>query len=374
MAVEVAEAPVGWEPPAPSGVRIALRWSGFGVLVVLVGALIAGGVVAYGAYRFAEDHAGRFLPGTVVDGVDVSGMTFAEAHAQIDERLAPVLDHRVTVRWAGGQRVVTPRELGASADTEAVLAAARAATQHVSWQGLVALRWQGAQVGFSQAVTVDRPQEPVQALAAELARELRQPTRNAAMRTTDDGWVAFTPHQTGRTVPVDVLTGRIQRALAGGSPLVHVPVESTRPETTARDLGQVLLVREADQRLYYYEHGELARSWPVSTGTGRYPTPGGEFVIGAKRYMPSWTNPAPTGWGAGMPLYIGPGIGNPLGLRALNWDLPDGGLTAIRFHGTQAVGMLGRPASHGCVRLSNPDVIELFDLIEPGTRIISVRA
>jgi lipoprotein-anchoring transpeptidase ErfK/SrfK len=90
--------------------------------------------------------------------------------------------------------------------------------------------------------------------------------------------------------------------------------------------------------------------------------------------MPSWSNPAPNGWGRGMPTYIGPGPGNPLGLRALNWNTLDGVDTAIRFHGTQAVGQLGRPASHGCVRLRNSDVIELFDLIDEGATIISVRA
>jgi L,D-transpeptidase YbiS len=39
----------------------------------------------------------------------------------------------------------------------------------------------------------------------------------------------------------------------------------------------------------------------------------------------------------------------------------------IYLHGTPDATPLGVPGSHGCVRLSNPDVIELFDLVEPGT-------
>ena len=68
-----------------------------------------------------------------------------------------------------------------------------------------------------------------------------------------------------------------------------------------------------------------------------------------------------------MPESIPPGPSNPLGLRAINWSAP-----AIRFHGTSATYSLGYNASHGCVRLSNDDVIELYDTIEVGTPIVSV--
>ncbi len=67
-----------------------------------------------------------------------------------------------------------------------------------------------------------------------------------------------------------------------------------------------------------------------------------------------------------MPESIPPGPGNPLGLRAINWSAP-----AIRFHGTSATYSLGFNAPHGCVRMANSDVIELYDLIEVGTPIVS---
>lgn len=41
----------------------------------------------------------------------------------------------------------------------------------------------------------------------------------------------------------------------------------------------------------------------------------------------------------------------------------------IYIHGTPDVAALGRPASHGCVRMRNEDVIELFDLVAPGTAV-----
>ncbi|HEX2196650.1 MAG TPA: L,D-transpeptidase, partial [Actinomycetota bacterium] len=45
-----------------------------------------------------------------------------------------------------------------------------------------------------------------------------------------------------------------------------------------------------------------------------------------------------------------------------------------RFHGTSATYSLGYNASHGCVRMSNADVIQLYDMIEVGTPIVSVVA
>jgi len=83
--------------------------------------------------------------------------------------------------------------------------------------------------------------------------------------------------------------------------------------------------------------------------------------------MPTWVNPSPDTWGKDLPASIPPGPNNPLGLRAINWDAP-----AIRFHGTQALYSLGYNASHGCVRMANEDVIELYDLIDVGTPIVSV--
>jgi L,D-transpeptidase YbiS len=41
----------------------------------------------------------------------------------------------------------------------------------------------------------------------------------------------------------------------------------------------------------------------------------------------------------------------------------------IYIHGTPDEASLGTPASHGCIRMSNPGVIELFDLVEPGTEV-----
>jgi lipoprotein-anchoring transpeptidase ErfK/SrfK len=133
----------------------------------------------------------------------------------------------------------------------------------------------------------------------------------------------------------------------------------------------VLLVRQEERPLYHYVDGEIAADWPVAIGGGSSPTLTGLFTVGAKRRSPSWYNPDPDGWGEDMPEYIPPGPDNPLGMRALNWNR-GGSDTLIRFHGAANVSSINQRASQGCVRLTNDDVLQLFDRLPSGTSIVSV--
>ncbi|HEX2030631.1 MAG TPA: L,D-transpeptidase, partial [Actinomycetota bacterium] len=95
-----------------------------------------------------------------------------------------------------------------------------------------------------------------------------------------------------------------------------------------------------------------------------YPTPQGEWTIINKAENPTWINPAPDGWGAGLPLSIPGGPSNPLGTRALYLDAP-----GIRIHGTADSGSVGTYASHGCVRMHRSDVEELYEIVPIGTAV-----
>ena len=97
--------------------------------------------------------------------------------------------------------------------------------------------------------------------------------------------------------------------------------------------------------------------------------PIGTFTIRRKVEWPSWT---PT---ANMlkknprlrPMRGGPN--NPLGARAL-YLYSGGAPTMYRIHGTNAPSSIGRNASAGCIRMFNKDVIELFNRVPKGTKVI----
>jgi lipoprotein-anchoring transpeptidase ErfK/SrfK len=128
--------------------------------------------------------------------------------------------------------------------------------------------------------------------------------------------------------------------------------------------------------------GELIKSWPVSTSQfgvgfepGSFKTPTGHFVVQEKI-------------GAGAPLWMEFKSRQPTGNLAAPGGEQDGILTRILwlsgldeqnantrdryiyFHGTNREDLIGTPASHGCIRLRNADIAELFDLVLEGTRVV----
>jgi lipoprotein-anchoring transpeptidase ErfK/SrfK len=219
-------------------------------------------------------------------------------------------------------------------------------------------------------VAVRHTDAEARAWLAEIAGEVDRDPRDAVLDTSS-GWVEVVRGQYGVRSDVEATLAGVMAALDGDEEdaVVELATEEVAPAVTSADFAQVLLVRHDDHRLYLYQDGEIARSWPVALGAAAsgYPTPKGVYEVTLKRRSPTWVNPDPNGWGSDMPAEIPPGPGNPLGERAINWSVG-----AIRFHGTADESSIGTDASKGCVRLTNPDVIELFDLVDEGATIVSL--
>lgn len=293
---------------------------------------------------------------------------------EIEPLLEPVaataeaaLDLPVTLRAGDDAWQVAPAELGAEPDTAALLASLRRTADRAE-QARAAL---ATTAGAPQSMPFTVDGEALRAFVAELADERIDREPRDAELDSADGWVDIVPARRGRELDRAAARDEVAAALAAGARTVELPVERTEPERTAEAFEHVLLVRQEERRLYHYVDGEIAADWPVAIGGGGSPTPTGVFAVGEKRRSPSWYNPDPDGWGEDMPEYIGPGPDNPLGMRALNWNR-DGYDTLIRFHGTANVSSIGERASQGCVRLTNDDVVELFDRVPSGTPIVSV--
>ena len=283
--------------------------------------------------------------------------------ADVDAAVRERLDAPVALTAGDVTHEVTAADLGARPRLGALLehAAARAADGHDP-AGALAQR---------PVVPVDLDAEAVEATLTDVADDVDVAPVDASA-TTSGGWLAFTDAAEGRELDLTAAAAAVADAFDDGHDEVDLPVATLEPERTGEDLRDVLLVRQNERRLYHYRDGEIIADWPVAVGTAGQPTPVGTFHIGAKRHMPTWHNPAPDRWGADMPDVIGPGPNNPLGVRALNWN-SGGRDTLIRFHGTANVGSIGRASSNGCVRLSNPDVVDLYDRIPQGTKVVSIR-
>ena len=124
-------------------------------------------------------------------------------------------------------------------------------------------------------------------------------------------------------------------------------------------LGAIVVVNR-ERRLYYIIGKGRAVRYPVAVGTPDNQWSGQSFVV-AKAVNPTWTPP----WNPGHT--VPGGAGNPLGVRALYL-----GWTNYRIHGTNAPGSIGSPASHGCIRMFNADVTDLYSRVHLGAPVYVV--
>lgn len=380
----VAEEGVEETVPLPAGIdvsadvlptatkrRFAWRLPRFGrraAIVLGIVFLLAFSGVAYATYDYDQAYAGKILPGTSIAGVDVGGLTRAEALAAVQGASKIQLDRNLVVSWDERSWTVTPRKLGAKSDAEQLVDEAVSTSENTNVLKKASMAVLGDQLSFERDLAITYPRQGVRGFVEGVASSLdREPTEASIDYST--GWVEIEPAKEGRKVVTKESRRRLHKALRNGSDTVELSVKTQAPIGDPDRFDQVLLLRIGENKLYLYEDEKITHTFTVATGLPEYPTPTGIYEITEKRYMPTWVNPDPTGWGASMPTMIPPGPGNPLGTRALNWSA-----SGIRFHGTEATYSLGYNASHGCVRMAMGDVELLYDLVEVGTPIVSLVA
>ena len=152
------------------------------------------------------------------------------------------------------------------------------------------------------------------------------------------------------------------------------PIHTQRPFLSPPDLPQVqpifpellapnvrLVIDLSERTVYVYQDNKLMSSYPVAIGRPGWETPIGEYHVMSMLQNPGWTHPL-TG------EVVPPGPDNPLGERWIAfWTDGD---NYIGFHGTPNRESIGNAASHGCVRMFNEDVRELYEMVQPGTTVV----
>lgn len=121
-------------------------------------------------------------------------------------------------------------------------------------------------------------------------------------------------------------------------------------------LDDLIIINSRNNTLRYYASGSLVASYSCATGKSSTPTPQGRFKIFEKIVN------RPYGKTPNIP---GDSPDNALGRRWMQFK--SGGYA---IHGTNAPSSIGTHASHGCVRMHNEDVIELYSMVPIGTTVI----
>lgn len=331
--------------------------------------LLSSAGAAYAVYRYDEARSHLIMPGVSVAGVEVGGLGRAEAIEAVTAETDRQLAVRLTVSVAGRSWQVTRGSLGEGADVET---AVDRAMRMGSDGGLWTRFWHryrssplGVDVQVDYAVTDDASIRP---FVEKVARKVAVLPIDAAVTLGANGDLAFIKAKPGRKLAIERAVDRVRSALHSDLDALRLRTRDVAPKVTRETLGSTVVVRVNENRLYLYEGFEVARTFSVATAKPGWTTPSGVWTIWDKREDPSWYNPALDSWGADLPAVVPGGPGNPMGTRAIYIDAP--GL--IRIHGTTDDSSIGRYASHGCIRMHNAEVEQLFELVPVGSHVIVV--
>ena len=131
--------------------------------------------------------------------------------------------------------------------------------------------------------------------------------------------------------------------------------------------GTVIISTE-ERRLYYVLGGGQAIQYAVGVGRPGFEWSGVKKVT-AKKEWPSWTPPAEMlQRRPDLPRYMSGGPDNPLGARAMYL-----GNTLYRIHGSNEPETIGQAVSSGCIRMTNEDVVDLYNRVKLGSKVVVLR-
>ena len=150
------------------------------------------------------------------------------------------------------------------------------------------------------------------------------------------------------------------------------PAQARGEEVTFRGnyLAGTIVVVQHERRLYLVTGAGRALRYPVGVGKAGMGWSGTVYIDG-KYVKPAWTPPASIrrDYKKLPPVVPGGSPKNPMGVAAMT--LSGGGEYAI--HGTNSPGSIGGFVSHGCIRMFNADITDLYNRVSVGTTVVVTR-
>ena len=149
-----------------------------------------------------------------------------------------------------------------------------------------------------------------------------------------------------------------QESGAIAKPILHHNSSELAPQSLRLEISR------SRRRVTVYYQNTAIKSYPVAVGRAGWETPIGNFQVMQMLKNPTWIHPLTD------EVIPGGTPANPLGNYWIGfWT---NGTNWIGFHGTPNPNSVGRAASHGCIRMYNKDIEELFHLVSPGTPVTVV--
>ncbi len=146
--------------------------------------------------------------------------------------------------------------------------------------------------------------------------------------------------------------------------MTHVVVKDPTEEKPG-----TITVDTKNRWLYLSMDGGQAMRYDIGVGRDGFAW-SGQAYIGRRAEWPAWTPPSDMlKRRPDIPHFMKGGIDNPLGARAMYLYNAKGD-TMFRIHGTNEPDTIGQAVSSGCIRLLNADVVDLYDRVKVGARVV----
>ena len=341
-----------------------MRHRTFILVAALLLALVGGAVAAY-AYDSSRDDL--IAEGVTIAGVDVGGLRVDEARRLVARRLAEPLHQPISVVRAKKRFRMSAEDAGVKADVAGMVDEALQRSRDGSIFTRVARDVTGGEEDAQVPARVTYDEEAIARLVKRVKRSLNRPARDAEV--TFPSLEKVKEHK-GLRVRAAMLEERLAQALTvpGVDRRVKAPARIIKPKVTQAELADkyptLLIVDRASFKLRHYERLNLVKEYTIAVGALGFDTPAGMYHIQNKAVNPAWSVPN-SDWAGDLAGTVVPGgvPENPLKARWLG--IYDG----AGIHGTDQTYSLGTAASHGCVRMAIPDVIELYDQVPVGAPI-----
>lgn len=330
------------------------------VLAILVGAALA-------AYAYDHGRRGRIADGVRIGSVDVGGLKPAAARSRLRRELLEPLGKPVVVT-AGKQRfTLTARRARVAMNLDGMVDEAVRRSREGSIFSRIGRDVTGGTLDADLRPTIGYSHAAVDRFVADVvARSTRKP---------QDAHLSFTAtslesvaSQDGLTVDGRRLGRAVRRALTSPTDRrVTALMHTVKPAVTTDDLAAkyptAITVDRSGFRLRLWRNLRLEKTYAIAVGRVGLETPAGLYAIQDKQVDPSWHVPNSAWAGDLAGKVIPPGPDDPLKARWM------GIYAGAGIHGTDDIGSIGSAASHGCVRMAIPDVIDLYDRVSVGTPV-----
>ncbi len=332
-------------------------------LVLLVAGTV--GVYAYDSAR--EDEVAK---GVRVGGVDVGGLDRERARAKLRDELVRPLGEPVIIRARGRSYRLTGREAHLRADLDAMVDEAIRESRGGNLLSRTARGLTGGELDADIEPRVSYSRAAVQRHVDLVRIKTDRPPRDARIDFSA-ATLKRVSARDGFRVDTRQLKAAIQKALvqpAQDDRVVGVRLVRTKPKVTTAELKDkydtVLTVDRGGFTLRLFKRLKLVKRYPIAVGQAGLETPAGLYNVLNMAVIPAWSVPN-SAWAGSLAGQVIPG-GTPQNPLKARWmGIYDG----AGIHGTDATGSIGTNASHGCIRMLIPDVIELYDRVPVGAPV-----